>query len=96
MCTTEKPDIATDYELYSSVDPTGVFIAMLSEYQAFLTTADVAKILGCSKSTVCEMCLDGRLPNVPGSKGRTESSKRHVWRIPKISVIAYMAGKDTF
>lgn len=83
--------LAEDPEIYRSVDPEGIFSAMLSSHPAMLTREEVAAILRRDPKTVSEMCRSGLIPDAP----LPPDGSRMKLIIPKLSLIKLLVGVHT-
>ena len=83
--------LAVDTSAYASVDPEGVYSAILAEYPPIMTTGEVAEFLRCDTKTVANLCRSGIIPDVP----MPPEGVRLKWTIPKLCLIKYLVGNST-
>ena len=80
----------TDDAVFARLDPSGIYRRHLDNYPGlFLTTSQAAELLQLSRQEVAYMCRSGAIPNMP----LRHSDTAH-WRIPKLSLLMYLAGID--
>jgi excisionase family DNA binding protein len=60
----------------------------------FMTTAQVARVMGVATRTVVEWCHEGRFPGAEFISGVSELQARGVWRIPAASVLELIRERE--